>query len=85
MVNMELFTVGYSYSWKYNRLQGKTIRFRRKTYFLVRHFTFVTKLSMSRNLLGLHNEQKKIELKKVQDILKSTEELTTDGVLLSEH
>jgi len=40
---------------------------------------------MSRNLLGLHNEQKKIELKKVQDILKSTEELTTDGVLLSEH
>jgi len=47
MVTMELFTVGYSYSWKYNRLQGKTIQSRGTIYFLVRHFTFVTKLSVS--------------------------------------
>jgi hypothetical protein len=60
---MKLFTVGYSYSWKYNRLQGKAVQSRGTTYFLVRHFTFVTKLGMSRNLLGLGNKEKKENLK----------------------
>jgi hypothetical protein len=61
---MKIFTVVYSYSCKYSRLQGRTIRFRGTTYFLVRHLTFVTKSGMSRNLLGLRNkQQQKIELK----------------------
>jgi len=65
MVTTELLTVGYSYSWKYeyNRLQGEPLQSRGTAYFLVRHFTFVTKLGMSRNLLGLRNKQKKIEFK----------------------
>jgi len=75
MVTRKIFTVGYSYTWKYNRLQGKPIQSRGTTYFLVRHFTFVTKLGMSRNLLGLRNKKRKIELKGCKTFCKALKNL----------